>query len=176
MSGSVPVPWGDFTHDPRRTETGALRASDRDRDVVLKVLGEGYADGRLTREEYDERADATTQARTLGELPAIIADLVPQQPIHGALVSPADLQSQAVAEYGRELRSAVTGLVVVSVITVSIWLVLGSPWPMIVALFAAANLLRMLLQRKDVIADHRRKLEKRQRKALKAPPPEDEPG
>ena len=51
--------------------------SDRDRDVVLGVLGEGYADGRLTKEEYDERAGATAAAKTLGELPTLIADLVP---------------------------------------------------------------------------------------------------
>ncbi len=57
-----------------------MRASDRDRDVVLGVLAEGYADGRITKEEYDERSGATAAAKTLGELPALIVDLVPLTP------------------------------------------------------------------------------------------------
>ena len=75
-----PVPWGQFTADPRRPESAPLRASDRDRDVVLGVLGEAYADGRLTKEEYDERSDRAAAARTLGDLPALIRDLVPDRP------------------------------------------------------------------------------------------------
>ena len=63
MHELLPVPGRDFTEDPRRPDAAALRASDRDRDVVLGVLAEGYADGRLTKEEYDERAGAAVDGQ-----------------------------------------------------------------------------------------------------------------
>ena len=73
MTGGVPAPspWEAFSLDPRRPESASLRASDHDRDVVLGVLAEGYADGRITKEEYDERSGSTAGAKTLGELPVI---------------------------------------------------------------------------------------------------------
>ena len=36
---------------------GYLRASDVDRDQVATLLSTAYAEGRLTREEHDERID-----------------------------------------------------------------------------------------------------------------------
>ena len=68
--------WERFEHDPRRDENARLRASDRDRDVVNDVLGTAYADGRLTPDELDERSDRVVRAKTLGELPPILDDLV----------------------------------------------------------------------------------------------------
>ena len=44
-----------------------------------RVLAEAFADGRLDRQEFDERSDAVGAIRTLGELPGVIADLVPLQ-------------------------------------------------------------------------------------------------
>jgi hypothetical protein len=60
-----------------------LRASDFDRDRVIKLLAESAADGRLTSDEHAERVERAYQARTLGELAALTADLVGQdaQPI-----------------------------------------------------------------------------------------------
>ncbi len=49
------TPWERFDHDPRQPENAVLRAGDRDRDVVLDVLGSAYAEGRLTPAELDER-------------------------------------------------------------------------------------------------------------------------
>lgn len=54
-----------------------MRASDADRDRVLDVLCEAAVAGRLTLDELDERLGAVLAARTLGELAALIADLVP---------------------------------------------------------------------------------------------------
>ena len=54
-----------------------MRASDADRDIVLRTLADAYAEGRLDPVEYDERADAVTSAKTLGELPVVLEDLVP---------------------------------------------------------------------------------------------------
>ncbi len=60
-----------------------LRASNTDRERVLRVLREAAADGRLDLEEFEERSSLAHEARTLGELPGITADLLPaeQQPI-----------------------------------------------------------------------------------------------
>ena len=56
--------WGALSRDPRVPDQAAMRASDADRDVVLQVLTEAYADGRLDRDELDARTAATQAART----------------------------------------------------------------------------------------------------------------
>jgi len=55
--------------DPR------VRASDADREKTAALLREHHAVGRLTVEEFSERLDQVYQARTLGELDALLADL-----------------------------------------------------------------------------------------------------
>lgn len=52
-----------------------LRAADVDRDRVAQRLGQAYAEGRLDAEEYQERLDATYQARTHAELEPLVLDL-----------------------------------------------------------------------------------------------------
>jgi hypothetical protein len=64
-----------------------LRASDADRDRVLDVLRAAVGDGRLTAEEFDERADAALSARTFGELAELTADLV-AGPVRSEAVTP----------------------------------------------------------------------------------------
>jgi Domain of unknown function (DUF1707) len=55
---------------------GNLRASDADRDQVATVLSTAYAEGRLTREEHDERIDQLMAAKTFDDLIPITRDLV----------------------------------------------------------------------------------------------------
>lgn len=67
-----------------------LRASDGDRDQVVEVLREALMTGRLTQEEHAERLEQTLNARTLGELEPITADLaVPGEPFRPATAVPA---------------------------------------------------------------------------------------
>ncbi len=54
-----------------------LRIGDAEREVSVAALGEHFAQGRLTREEYDERSDAVWSARTRGDLAPVFADLPP---------------------------------------------------------------------------------------------------
>ncbi len=62
--GNGPAPlWGEFSHDPRRADHAGLRASDRDRDVAHRAVADAYADGRLDREELDERTAQRRDAR-----------------------------------------------------------------------------------------------------------------
>jgi hypothetical protein len=171
---STPVPWHDFSSDPRRPESASLRAADRDRAVVLGVLGEAYADGRLTKEEYDERATAATRARTLGELPPLLADLVPMTP--GTTAAALDrstteaIQAKAVRHWERQRREAVNGLLFIAVVTGVIWLVSSGPgsfpWPIFPILFVGMRLLQVQLNKRDMIDSHREKLERQQLKQL----------
>ena len=52
-----------------------LRASDADRERAVARLRRHAADGRLTRDELDERCASAYAARTLGELAALVSDL-----------------------------------------------------------------------------------------------------
>ena len=55
--------------DPR------LRASDADRERTAQLLREHHAVGRLTAEEFNDRLEKAFEARTLGELDELLADL-----------------------------------------------------------------------------------------------------
>ena len=169
------MPWGDFSVDPRDPAAESLRASDRDRELVLGVLAEAYADGRLNREEYDERAEVVRKTRTLGELPPAVADLVLQTPPGGdglARASAAELDVPALRAYEATRREALSGLVVITVVLSGIWYVVtgaGFYWPIFVVLAAAANLLRVLLHKRDIIERERRRLERLRQERLEAP-------
>jgi uncharacterized membrane protein len=52
-----------------------LRLSDAERQTAVDQLGEQFAVGRLTREEFDERSDAVWSAKTQGDLFPVFADL-----------------------------------------------------------------------------------------------------
>lgn len=58
-----------------------LRASDAERDAALHLLAAHYADGRLERAEFDERADAALAARTRDQLRALFTDLPGPVPV-----------------------------------------------------------------------------------------------
>ena len=60
-----------------------LRIGDLERDAAVSALGEHYAAGRITKEEYDARADVAWRARTRTDLAPLFADLPPlHQPQH----------------------------------------------------------------------------------------------
>ena len=58
-----------------------LRASDADRDRAIADLREHTAVGRLTLEEFSERADRAVAAKTLSELEEIRRDLAGAVPV-----------------------------------------------------------------------------------------------
>jgi hypothetical protein len=53
----------------------SLRLSDADREAAVDLLGEQYAVGRLTKDEFDERSDAVWSAKTRGDLAPVFVDL-----------------------------------------------------------------------------------------------------
>jgi hypothetical protein len=52
-----------------------MLAANADRERAVDVLRASFAEGRLTRAEYDDRTGRVYAARTYGELGALIADL-----------------------------------------------------------------------------------------------------
>ena len=53
----------------------SMRAASADRERAVDVLKAGFAEGRLTQEEYNERMGQAYAARTYGELTTLTADL-----------------------------------------------------------------------------------------------------
>lgn len=77
---------------PRSSGTGQpdLRIGDADREGALAALGEHFAAGRLTHEEYDERASRAIEARTAAEVAPLFDDLPgPHPPVLGGPPVPA---------------------------------------------------------------------------------------
>lgn len=61
-----------------------LRIGDAEREAAVAALGEHYAAGRLTKEEYDERSAHAYAARTRSALWPLFADLPrvePERPV-----------------------------------------------------------------------------------------------
>jgi hypothetical protein len=64
-----------------------LRIGDAEREAALESLGGHFAEGRLTKDELDERTDAVWSARTRGDLDVLFEDLPARAP--GAAARPA---------------------------------------------------------------------------------------
>lgn len=169
-SGSI---WRRFEHDPRDPSYATMRASDRDRAVVHDVLSEAYAEGRLDREELDERAALVTAAKTHADLVPPISDLTTDAAVPARLSSAGavDVRRSAQLYYGEKLRDAFFGFLVPNLICWAIWFFLGRgwPWPVFVSIPTGLNLLRVATSRGQIIETRVEKLERRQAKALEPP-------
>jgi hypothetical protein len=71
---------------------GNLRASDADREHVVNVLSTAYAEGRLSRDEHDERLSQVMTAKTFDDLIPITHDLVVVSPAQQPRPTPATSQ------------------------------------------------------------------------------------
>jgi len=167
--GTVPgiEVWKQFDHDPRIPANTTMRASDRDRAVIETVLADAFAEGRLTRSEYDDRAEAAMTSRTLGELLPLVDDLpVAREPQS----SPRSLQEQAERKWAADRREALVGLIGLSALLWTIWAVTmwgEFPWPLFPMGFALMNLVRIQVNKDDIIEEHAKRIEKKERKELR---------
>jgi Domain of unknown function (DUF1707) len=99
----------------------AMRASDQDRESAAELLREAYVEGRLSRDELDERAATVYSATTWGELRDLTADL----PLPAARTGlPADIVASR-----RGPRSAERRLVGQMIWTFVLPLAAGLAWP-----------------------------------------------
>lgn len=104
-----------------------LRIGDAEREAAAAALGEHFAMGRLTREEYDERSDVVWSARTRADLDPLFSDLpAPAQ-------APPPVPITAPAWPGRRPRVGGLPLFPVLVLLVGLAIALpGPPWPLII--------------------------------------------
>ncbi|HCB05612.1 MAG TPA: DUF1707 domain-containing protein [Nocardioides sp.] len=173
-------PWASFQHDPRDPAVAPLRASDADRNIVHGVLTDAFADGRLDRDEYDERTAAVLQARTLGELPPLVADLIPDRPLLPAqlplaAMSRSDLEQRAVEKWRSDRREALLGFLG-TLLFFGALAIFVTPWTLIVPAFALMNLVRTLISRGEIAANEVKRLERKQAKAIESQQRKRRPG
>jgi uncharacterized membrane protein len=78
----------------------SMRAASADRERAVDVLKAGFAEGRLTQDEYNDRMGRAYAARTYGELTTLTADLpagpLPAWPV-AAYQQPTATNSMAIA-------------------------------------------------------------------------------
>ena len=147
-----------------------MRASDADRDIVLRTLAEAYAEGRLDRTEYDERADVVTAAKTLGELPPMLDDLVPTSALTPYALDARSVEEQAVAKWQKARRDAFMGFLIPNLVCWFIWAVTmfgDFPWPVFVTIGTAIPLLTTTVQKKDMIESNKRRIVRQHEKDLR---------
>ena len=148
--------WASFRLDPRQPGHAPLRASDADREIVRAVLADAYADGRLTREEYDDRLNTLYGSRTLGEMPSLVTDLVPPDgpPAAPAPLPRSDLRTRGARKWRRDVEESFGAFLVPSAICTVIWIAVaggGFFWPVFPMLFLGLNLVKTVVQRESVI-------------------------
>jgi hypothetical protein len=167
-----PDVWASFPHDPRDPSVAGLRASDADRNLIHNVLTEAFADGRLDRDEYDERTAAAMQARTLGQLPPLVVDLVPDRPLLPtklplSAATSADILRRAEEKWRRDRREAFIGLLG-TLIFFGALAYFVTPWTLVVPLLAFLNLVRTLSSRSEVVDSEVKRLERKRAKEIQA--------
>ena len=102
-----------------------IRIGDADRERVTIRLRDHFAEGRLTREELDERVTAALKARTASDLRAVMADLPGPTP---ALCQGQTLPPAAVPSPLKGRRSPL----LVPLALLGVLLITGSRWPFFV--------------------------------------------
>lgn len=73
-----------------------LRASDADRERVVRSLERHTSAGRLSLDEYADRVERALRARTHGELATVLGDL-PAEPTDASAAGPAATSQLVVA-------------------------------------------------------------------------------
>jgi Domain of unknown function (DUF1707) len=148
--------WESFRLDPRQPGHASMRASDADREIVRTLLADSFADGRLTREEYDDRLNTLYGSRTLGEVSSLVTDLVPLDgsPTAPAPLRRADMRTRGARKWRKDVEESFAAFLVPSLICTVIWIAVTSGgffWPVFPMLFLGINLVKTVVQRESVI-------------------------
>ena len=106
IPGAYPVPPGGYPVQQPGYQVKAytsMRASSADRERAVDVLKAGFAEGRLTQDEYNDRMGRAYAARTYGDLAMLTADLpagagpLPAWPVPAYQPPPGGTNSMAIA-------------------------------------------------------------------------------
>jgi hypothetical protein len=169
--------WSSFARDPRQPDNQGLRAADRDRDLVAGAISEAYADGRLTREEMDDRLTQVQDTRLLGDLLPVVTDLMPTREVASrsalARAGADEIERLALVRYHERRRQALAGMLVPSLIclTIWVWTMISSqeflfPWPIFVILGTGGYLSRLVFGKESAIEEERERLRKKRAREL----------
>ncbi|HEX3931221.1 MAG TPA: DUF1707 domain-containing protein, partial [Nocardioides sp.] len=152
-----------------------LRASDRDRAVVHDILASAYAEGRIDRDELDERTAQVDSAKTYADLVPPMRDLTADASSAPGVspASRASLERQALGYYREKLGEAFMGFLVPNLIVWTIWFFAGHgfPWPAFVLIATIGNFVRVAAQKTSIVEARIEKLERKQARALEPPKP-----
>jgi hypothetical protein len=109
-----------------------IRIGDAEREQAVSALGEHYLAGRLSKEEYDERAGAAWKAKTRSQLDPLFYDLPRmQQQVTRPAPPPRDsswARSRKRRGFGFPILVAVVVLLAVLGAPWWAWLILGWMW------------------------------------------------
>jgi Domain of unknown function (DUF1707)/Domain of unknown function (DUF4190) len=91
-------------------ERGRIRAGDADREHVVDLLKGAYTEGRLSKDEYDDRVAKALSARTFADLDLLIADLPVARPMMVPPVADAAVLSPVAPTNNLAIASLAFGL------------------------------------------------------------------
>lgn len=112
-------------HDNARVP--GLRVGDAERDAAAADLGDHYAAGRLTLDEFHERLSQVLAARTQGELSEVLADL---PPVRHPEPPPVPVPPQRSQDWDEHIPSSAGRLAAVALLLIAILI-----WLFTVAMF-----------------------------------------
>jgi hypothetical protein len=126
---------------------GKMRTSNADRERAVDVLKAGFAEGRLTKEEYEQRAGQVYTSKTYEDLAKLTADL-PTGPLGGLL------EIQRLQRYSAtppvEAEDRTNGTAIAALVCA---LVPGIPWMGIILGYVARSQIRQRGERGLALAN-----------------------
>jgi hypothetical protein len=129
---------GRVTRRPAAPAT-PIRIGDVERDHAVSALGDHFAAGRLTREEFDTRVDQAMAARFDGDLRPLFADLPRSEPTPTtpgpAYAGPPVIRNAWPLMLLWWLPFLLVGTVVAAVLIGAPWLVWGFVWVLVMTSF-----------------------------------------
>lgn len=135
-----------------RFRSSTLRASDAEREQATDALRRHHGEGRITDDEFEERVAAAYQARTVGELDRLLADL--PRGDRGLSTRP---PAWGLSRAGRlsPLRLAVAAIALLWLLGAALGALFGGPYgfhhphpPLIVPLVLAFVVWRLVVRRR----------------------------
>jgi len=116
----------------------AIRIGDAEREGATTALGEHYAAGRLTKDEFDERAERVSSARFEDDLAAVFADLPRDRPAPAARPARTARVGRARAILPQLMWAPLMMLPVLAIGLLVLTVLVGAPWLMIMLFWFCA--------------------------------------
>jgi hypothetical protein len=152
--------------------------------VVHDALASAYAEGRIDRDELDERTAEVDAAKTYGALVPPLKDLAADAAAPAVSATPRpELERQAQQYYRDKLRETFFEFLIPNLICWTIWYLTGHdyfPWPIFVTIPTLLHVLQVASNKRRMVDQRITKLERRSAGELAPPKKKDaqtpEPG